>query len=117
MTMHVAIFAWNARPSDEELAELVAAAEALPQQIEVLHHLWAGPARSATGGELALVAVLEEGGLERYLQHPAHREFQQRYSGDRVRPLANAQFETVGADLLVSSASATVDVPDAGSHD
>lgn len=107
VTMHVAIFAWNSRPTEEELAELVAAAEALPQQIDVLHHLWTGPARSATGGELALVAVLEEGAIQQYLEHPAHRAFQQRYSGDRVRPLANAQFESAGNGIATLRGAAT----------
>ncbi|PWJ25025.1 stress responsive alpha/beta barrel protein [Branchiibius hedensis] len=97
VTMHLAVFAWNSPPTDEEQAQFVAAAEVLPQQIEVLRQLWTGPARSATGGELALVAVLDEGGLQEYLQHPAHRLFQEQYSGDRLRLLANAQFESTAA--------------------
>ena len=106
VTMNVAIFTWTSPPTTEFLAEFVAAAEALPQQIEVLHQLWTGPARSATGGELALVAVLDEGGLQDYLQHPAHREFQQRYTGDRVRLLANAQFESAAAGIASFSGRA-----------
>lgn len=82
MIQHVAIFRWKDGTTAEQVAEVTAALERLPAQIDALRSYTAQPNLGLRpgGGDFGVVAVVDdEAGVHAYLDHPAHKEVVDRF--------------------------------------
>lgn len=75
MIRHVALFRWVEGVTDEQVAEVVEALEALPGQVPTIRSYAVGPNLGLGPGrwDFAVVASFDDArGYQAYVDHPAH---------------------------------------------
>jgi hypothetical protein len=75
MIMHVAVFTWREGTTREDIARVEAALAQMPAAVPALREYRFGPNLGLRPGtaDFAVVAVIEQAELPRYLDHPEHQ--------------------------------------------
>jgi hypothetical protein len=75
MIMHVAVFTWREGTTREDIARVEAALSRMPAAVPALREYRFGPDLGLRPGtaDFAVVAVIEQAELARYLDHPEHQ--------------------------------------------
>lgn len=102
MILHMATFRWNDGVTDDDIAAVTAALNALPSKIAELRSYIAAPNLHTRpgGADFGVVAVVDDAAsLDDYLDHPAHQDVYDRFLGRMIAERSAAQLPLAEGSL------------------